>query len=53
LPYFPNDLKRRMQEIIKQKIETGVIRPKLGMKILDPFMACFNAQTYWDPLGGS
>lgn len=50
--YFPNDLKRRMQEIMKQKIETGVIRPKLGMEILDQNMACFNAQTYCDPLMG-
>jgi len=46
--YFPNDLGRRMQEIIKQKIDTGVVRPKRGMEILDQYMACFSAQTYFD-----
>jgi arginine decarboxylase len=46
--YFPNDLKRRMQEIIKRKIDAGVIRPKHGMEILDQYMACFHAQTYCD-----
>jgi len=46
--YFPNDLRRRMQDIIKQKIDAGAIRPTSGMEILDQYMACFNAQTYVD-----
>jgi arginine decarboxylase len=46
--YFPNDLRRRMQDIIKQKIDAGVVRPTRGMEILEQYMACFNAQTYFD-----
>ncbi|MDH4048369.1 MAG: biosynthetic arginine decarboxylase [Gammaproteobacteria bacterium] len=47
--YFPNDLQRRMQNLIKEKIESGAIRPKRGMEILDQYMACFKDQTYIDP----
>jgi arginine decarboxylase len=46
--YFPSDLRRRMQDIIKQKIDAGVVRPTRGMQILEQFMACFKAQTYFD-----
>jgi arginine decarboxylase len=44
--YFPNDLQRRMEDIIKAKIEAGTIRPKSGMEILDRYMDCFREQTY-------
>jgi arginine decarboxylase len=44
--YFPNDLRRRMQDIIREKIGAGTVRPKLGMEILDQYMAFFNTQTY-------
>lgn len=47
--YFPNDLKRRMQKIIRRKIDSGLIRPKLGMEILDQYMAFFSEQTYSEP----
>ncbi len=46
--YFPNDLRRRMQDIIKQKIDAGVVRPTRGMEILEQYMACFKTQTYFD-----
>ena len=46
--YFPNDLRRRMQDIIKQKIDAGVVRPTRGMQILEQYMACFKSQTYFD-----
>jgi arginine decarboxylase len=49
--YFPNDLQRRMQTLIKDKIESGQIRPKRGMEILDQYMACFKDETYIDPRG--
>jgi arginine decarboxylase len=49
--YFPNDLQRRMQNLIKDKIESGQIRPKRGMEILDQYMACFKDETYIDPRG--
>ncbi|MGE0383699.1 MAG: biosynthetic arginine decarboxylase [Gammaproteobacteria bacterium] len=47
--YFPNDLHRRMNEIIRQKIEAGVIRPRAGVELLEQYMRGFNATTYYDP----
>jgi arginine decarboxylase len=44
--YFPNDLQRRMSEIIRAKIQAGVVRPSVGMEILDQYMACFQQSTY-------
>ena len=44
--YFPNDLQRRMQGLIKQKIESGTIRPKRGIEILDNYRASFDEETY-------
>jgi arginine decarboxylase len=46
--YFPNDLRRRMQDLIKQKIDAGEVRPKRAMQILDQYMAFFDKQTYFD-----
>lgn len=47
--YFPNDLHRRMSELIRAKIRDGVVRPTQGMDILDQYMACFAKNTYCDP----
>jgi arginine decarboxylase len=47
--YFPNDLHRRMSELVRSKIQAGVIRPTQGMEILDRYMACFPQNTYCDP----
>jgi len=44
--YFPNDLHRRMQAQVKEKIASGAIRPKRGMEILDQYRACFETETY-------
>ncbi len=44
--YFPNDLHRRMQLQVKEKIESGAIRPKRGMEILDQYRAFFDTETY-------
>ncbi len=49
--YFPNDLQRRMDGIIKQKIEAGTIRPKRGMEILEQYKRCFRDGTYYDSRG--
>ena len=46
--YFPNDLNRRMSELVKRKIDGGVIRPTLGMEILGQYVACFTDTTYCD-----
>jgi arginine decarboxylase len=47
--YFPNDLQRRMEGIVKEKIEAGGMRPKRGMEILDQYTRCFRDGTYYDP----
>jgi len=44
--YFPNDLQRRMQALIKEKVDAGLIRPKRGTEIMDQYIACFDAGTY-------
>ncbi len=44
--YFPNDLQRRMSEVVRGKIQAGVVRPSVGMEILDQYMACFQQSTY-------
>jgi hypothetical protein len=40
-----------MSEIVKRKIDAGVIRPSVGMDILGAYTACFNDTTYCD-VGG-
>lgn len=47
--YFPNDLHRRMSELVRAKIQAGVVRPTQGMAILDQYMACFPQNTYCIP----
>jgi arginine decarboxylase len=46
--YFPNDLHRRMSELVRAKIQANVVRPTQGMEILDQYMACFQQTTYCD-----
>jgi arginine decarboxylase len=46
--YFPNDLHRRMSELVRAKIQQNVVRPTQGMEILDQYMACFPQTTYCD-----
>jgi arginine decarboxylase len=46
--YFPNDLHRRMNELVRARIRDGVVRPTQGMQILDQYMACFAGNTYCD-----
>jgi arginine decarboxylase len=47
--YFPNDLHRRMSELVRGKIQAGVIRPTQGIEILDQYMTFFPQNTYCDP----
>ena len=46
--YFPNDLYRRMSELVRAKIQQNVVRPTQAMEILDQYMACFPQTTYCD-----
>jgi arginine decarboxylase len=47
--YFPNDLQRRMNDIIRRKVEAGRIRPKAGVELLDQYMRAFSESTYCNP----
>jgi arginine decarboxylase len=47
--YFPNDLNRRMSELVRRKIDAGQVRPGVGMQILDQYTSCFNETTYCIP----
>jgi arginine decarboxylase len=44
--YFPNDLHRRMSELVRAKIQQNIVRPTQAMEILDQYMACFPLPTY-------
>jgi hypothetical protein len=37
-----------MSEIVRAKIQAGIVRPTQGMQILDQYMACFPQNTYCD-----
>jgi arginine decarboxylase len=47
--YFPNDLHRRMSELVRAQIRAGAVRPTQGMQILDQYMASFPLNTYCVP----
>jgi arginine decarboxylase len=46
--YFPNDLQRRMEQLIQQKVKEGRIRPKVGVQLLDQYSKAFHEYTYLD-----
>ena len=47
--YFPNDLHRRMNRLIRKKVTEGVIRPKAGVEMLERYDQAFQKFTYFDP----
>jgi arginine decarboxylase len=46
--YFPNELDKRMSELVKTKIESGVVKPNEGMRILNQYTRRFGENTYCD-----
>jgi arginine decarboxylase len=44
--YFPNDLNRRMSELVRAKIDSSEVRPNVGMRILNEYQKRFNDTTY-------
>ncbi len=44
--YFPSDLFRRMETIVKSKVEQGLIKPTAGVQLLDEYRSCFGDSTY-------
>src|SRR5215470_10574008 len=51
--YFPNDLQRRMEQLIQQKVKEGLIRPKVGVQLLDQYSKAFHEYTYLDSNDGT
>jgi arginine decarboxylase len=49
--YFPQDLTRRMEEIIRAKTEAGVLRPRAGVDLLQQYGGFFDRGTYLGPTG--
>ena len=39
---------RDMHDLIREKIDAGVVRPTQGMQILEQYMDCFKKQTYFE-----
>jgi hypothetical protein len=39
-----------MNNLIRQKIEAGMIRPKAGVELLEQYMQCFAQSTYYNPV---
>ena len=48
--YFPNDLHKRMELIIRQKVNEGVFRPKAGVALLEQYKKAFKQSTYYHAL---
>lgn len=44
--YYPNDLERRMGDIIQQEVKGGRLRPKEGVKLLNLYRQTFQHMTY-------
>jgi arginine decarboxylase len=44
--YFPNDLNRRMSELVRRKIDADEVRPNVGMRILNDYKKRFSENTY-------
>ena len=47
--YFPNDLQRRMSDIVRRKVQAKRLRAREGVEILDQYRAFFSASPYLDP----
>jgi arginine decarboxylase len=44
--YFPNDLERRMNDLIQRKVQAGVVRPRAGVRMLEQYRSLFKEHTY-------
>jgi cysteine synthase len=47
--YFPNDLARRMDKLIQQKVKAGALRPREGVELLEQYRKSFQEYTYLNP----
>ncbi|MEZ5557191.1 MAG: biosynthetic arginine decarboxylase [Pseudomonadales bacterium] len=46
--YFPNELIRRVSDLVKRKIEAGLIKPNQGMRVLNHYTRQLELNTYCD-----
>ncbi len=46
--YFPNDLERRMDKIVRAEVRSGRLRPREGVQLLDLYRGAFRYYTYLD-----
>jgi arginine decarboxylase len=44
--YFPNDLERRMSELVRGKIDRDELKPGEAMKLLEEYTRCLHESTY-------
>ncbi len=44
--YFPSELQKRMEIVVKSKVEAGVLKPAAGSRLLDEYRACLTDSTY-------
>ncbi|MFO7313546.1 biosynthetic arginine decarboxylase [Rhodothermus marinus] len=47
--YYPNDLERRMNRLIQEKVRTGALRPREGVELLELYRRVFRTSTYLEP----
>ncbi len=48
--YFPQDLQKKMQQLLRKKSSEGVLRPKLATELLEQYRNQFGAYTYYEPV---
>jgi arginine decarboxylase len=46
--YFRNDLHRRMNEMVREKVTAGQMRAKTGVDIVNEYVRSFGQSTYYD-----
>jgi arginine decarboxylase len=44
--YFPNDLDRRMSELVRRRIDRDEMKPGEAMRVLEQYSACLKESTY-------
>jgi arginine decarboxylase len=45
--YFPKDLEKRMEAIIRKKVEAGDLRPRAAVRLLEKYAETFKDSTYF------
>jgi arginine decarboxylase len=46
--YFPKDLQNRMEGIIRRKVDSGELRPRAAVNLLEKYAATFRETTYFN-----